>query len=47
MCAFQMDMKNVIQLKILKLCCKNNTKHFKVVCIQFSEKAENAGQKWH
>lgn len=31
-------MTNVIQLKVLKLCCKNDTKHFKVVCIRFSQK---------
>lgn len=31
-----MDKKNVIQLKVLKLCSKKNTKHFKVLCIQFS-----------
>lgn len=29
-----MDMKNVIQLT--NLCCKKNTKHFKVICIQIS-----------
>lgn len=32
-----MCMTNMVQLKVLKLCCKNNTKYFKVVCIQFSQ----------
>lgn len=32
-----MCMTNVTQLKVLKLSCKNNTKHFKVICIWFSQ----------
>lgn len=35
-----MCMTNVTQLKVLKLSCKNNTKHFKVICIWFSQNVE-------
>lgn len=30
----------MIQLKVLKLCSKKNTKHFEVICIQFSQNVE-------
>lgn len=33
-------MKKVTQLNVLKLCCKKNTKHFKVVRIQFSQRVK-------